>query len=149
MCVLIFGQVFFRYALDMPLSWTEELSRHLMIWSAFLGAAVAFRRRAHLGIDLLATALEKRTRNGARYLDFMLSFAILVLSVYLTVRGVQMSQRVVRQLSSALNIRMSWIYSSVPAGFLLIALFSIERIAADLLRKDGQPRVSSPTRQEA
>ena len=57
MTVLVFLQVLFRYWLQLPLDWGEEVSRYLFIWSAMLGAAIAAKRRAHFGIDFLVTAL--------------------------------------------------------------------------------------------
>lgn len=39
MTALILLQVFFRYVLNSPLVWAEELARLNMIWMAFLGAA--------------------------------------------------------------------------------------------------------------
>src|SRR4030042_3329311 len=59
MVVLIAMQVCFRYALNEPLAWTEEVARHLMIWSALLGAAGAYRRKGHLGMDILVMHLPR------------------------------------------------------------------------------------------
>ena len=39
MTAVLVLQVFCRYTLDASLSWSEELSRYLMIWTAMLGAA--------------------------------------------------------------------------------------------------------------
>ena len=44
-------QVFFRYALNQPLTWSEELSRYLFIWIVFLATWAAFRQGLHLGVN--------------------------------------------------------------------------------------------------
>lgn len=45
MVVTILFQIWARYGLDYPFSWTEELARYLMIWAGLLGATCAFKRR--------------------------------------------------------------------------------------------------------
>ena len=46
-------QVFSRYVLKDPSSYTDELARYLLIWVALLGAAYATGQKLHLAIDLL------------------------------------------------------------------------------------------------
>ena len=53
MTVIVAVQVFFRYVLNQSLFWSEELARYLLVWLSFLGASVAYRRKAHPGIDIL------------------------------------------------------------------------------------------------
>ncbi len=43
MVVLVFGNVFMRYAFDSGFIVSEELSRWLFVWLTFLGAVVAVR----------------------------------------------------------------------------------------------------------
>lgn len=47
----VLWQVFARFFLKDPSSWTEELATFLLIWVTLLGSAVALGRGAHLGID--------------------------------------------------------------------------------------------------
>ena len=66
-CILI--QIVARYILSDPPAWTEELARHAMIWSGFMGASVAYARRADpvlLKIQSLKRAWMRRT---AEYLE--------------------------------------------------------------------------------
>ena len=53
MAFLISLQVFFRYVLNHSLFWSEELGRMFLVWLTFLGATVAYKRKAHVGIDFL------------------------------------------------------------------------------------------------
>jgi len=125
MVVLIGSQVGFRYALNEPLAWTEEVARHLMIWSALLGAAVAYRHKGHLGVDILVMHLRKPWRRMVEMILQMLSigfFGILV------VHGIPLVDRTMRQFSSAIRIPMGYIYASIPVGAALILLFAVERI---------------------
>ena len=49
---LIMGiQVFSRYILGMSLSWSEEITRYLFIWSAFLSVSLCTRKCISIKID--------------------------------------------------------------------------------------------------
>lgn len=57
MVVLVFGNVVLRYGFNSGIAVSEEVSRWLFIWITFLGAVVALRERAHLGVDMLVSRL--------------------------------------------------------------------------------------------
>ncbi|MFC2086050.1 TRAP transporter small permease, partial [Bacteroidota bacterium] len=79
----VLWQVFTRFVLRDPSSWTEELARYLLIWVGLLGAAYAAGKKMHLALDLLPAKL-KGAR--ARHLDMFIelcafSFALFVLVI--------------------------------------------------------------------
>ena len=57
MVVLVFTNVVMRYLFNSGIATSEELSRWLLVWLTFLGAIVALRQHAHLGVDSLVRAL--------------------------------------------------------------------------------------------
>ena len=57
MVVLVFGNVVLRYAFNSGITVSEELSRWLFVYLTFVGAIVAMRDRAHLGMDSLVSRL--------------------------------------------------------------------------------------------
>ncbi|HEX7551427.1 MAG TPA: TRAP transporter small permease [Candidatus Methylomirabilis sp.] len=126
MVVLIASQVGFRYVLNEPLAWTEEVARHLMIWAGLLGAAVAYRHKGHLGMDILVVHLGKPMQRVVEVVVQLLSlgfFGILV------IHGIPLVERTMGQFSSAIRIPMGYIYASIPFGSALILLFAVEKIA--------------------
>ena len=48
-------QVVFRYVLDSPLSWSEELARWLFVWSVFLGCALLISQHKHMRMEFLVS----------------------------------------------------------------------------------------------
>jgi TRAP-type C4-dicarboxylate transport system permease small subunit len=125
MIVFIFVQVVSRYAFNSPSSWTEELSRHLMIWAAFLGAAVAYRKNAHLGVDLLLESLSAKPK---RIVLLLVHAGIAVFSAFLIATGYQVVSKTMHQLSSALGVPMGYIYLSIPVGASVMLIFSLEKL---------------------
>ena len=57
MVVLVFSNVVLRYGFNSGITISEELSRWLLVWLTFLGAIVALREHAHLGVDTLVRVL--------------------------------------------------------------------------------------------
>src|SRR3546814_10072287 len=45
-----------------PLIWSVDLAQLLFVWVSFLGADMALRKRAHIGIDYLVRRLPGRAR---------------------------------------------------------------------------------------
>ena len=120
----VIWQVFTRYLLASPNSFTEELARFLLIWIAFLGAALAVGKRLHLAIDLLPSRLRGRMRHlTVIAIDgcvLLFAFFVLVLGGAQLVR----LQLMLGQTSAALNVPMGYVYGVVPLSGLLITVYA-------------------------
>lgn len=137
MVVLIFNQVVFRYLFNRPLAWTEELSRHLMIWAAFLGAAVAYRKKAHIGVDVL---VKKFSKPWQRRVEGFVHLACLGFASFIVLYGSSVVKKTMNQLSSALSIPMGYIYASIPVGAALIGIFAVEKLFHLSTQQEDRPK---------
>ena len=60
MVVMVAGNVLLRYAFNSGIVVSEELSRFCFVWLTFIGAVVAMREGAHLGMDTVVARLGRR-----------------------------------------------------------------------------------------
>ncbi len=118
-------QVASRYLLRDPSAWTEELARYLLIWIGLLGAAHAYRTRAHMGIDLLAQKVGPAGRARLRLISALAVLAF-VLPVMI-VGGFSLVQLTweLRQYSAALQLPMAAVYSAIPLSGAIIAVYAV------------------------
>ncbi|MEX0502663.1 TRAP transporter small permease [Alphaproteobacteria bacterium LSUCC0719] len=126
MVLVTLAQVIFRYLLEAPLPWSEELARYCFVWIVFLGGAIGFFRGVHLGVDLLVNALPQRLRS---ILDLLINALIAGFAgtvIYASIPVIKMNMF---QISPALGLQMSWIYMAIPVSMGLIALIAFMRIA--------------------
>lgn len=118
MVVAVFLQVLFRFFLDQPLAWTEELARYLLIWITFLGSAYAMSIRAHIGTEYILKYLSPFMTKVVVVIAAILStlfFAVMVQQGYL------LSARSMTQTSPTLLLPMGFVYMVIPlSGAVLI-----------------------------
>ena len=130
MTAIILVQVFFRYALNNSFSWSEELAKILMVWSAFLVAPWAYRMGANASIAMLMEAFPNRFQQGMRLCMNLLVVWILVLffgeAVSFWLRGFTIE-------SLSMPVTMGWFYTVVPLGFLGLIIVGIEWVIRDFL----------------
>lgn len=133
-CILMFvvmvalgiATVFFRFVVESSLAFPDELIRYLFIWLIFLGAAIALRRNAHAAIGVLVEYLPAPLKRGAVMVSTLASagfFAVLI------VKGIELTDRVVPQISPALEVSMAWVYAAVPVSGVFLLVYSIELLA--------------------
>lgn len=125
-------QILTRYATSSPSSWTEELARFLLIWIGLLGAAWAYRKRAHLGLSYF---VEKRSAEAQKKLalfGYLASalFALLVM-VYGGTKLVLLTLQL-NQVSASLGIKIGYVYTVIPVSGILITLYALEFTRATL-----------------
>ena len=128
MTAVLVLQVFCRYALDASLSWSEELSRYLMIWTAMLGAAAVLDETDFVSFRWIVNLLGPAQQRAVRVLTILSSIAFLCIMVYV---GTKLAIHNMKQLSPALYMPIGWVYAALPAGCLLIAV----RLAAELFNR--------------
>ena len=57
-------QVFYRYVLNAPLMWTEELARLMAVGTTYFGGVVVLISREHIRVDIIDTLLPRRARTA-------------------------------------------------------------------------------------
>lgn len=127
--VNVLWQVFTRWILDDPSSYTEELARFLLIWIGLLGAAYAAGRRLHLAIDLLPAKLTGRPR---RLLDMAIEALVAAFALgVMVVGGGRLVWLMLRldQTSAALQVPLGYVYVAVPLAGLLILFYALLDLA--------------------
>lgn len=135
-CVLMAGmvlnvlwQVFTRFVLRQPSSFTEELARYMMIWVGLLGSAYAAGKKSHLALDLVTANL---TGARKRVSDLMIHGAVLLFALVVLVGGggrlvwIQLS---LGQQSAALQLKLGYVYLAVPLAGVFIAFYSVLALA--------------------
>ena len=117
MVVIISAQVWYRFILNDPLSWSEEAGRYLFVWISFMGAAAGVRYQVHLGIDLMDKLLEE----GHQVIGIDNQF----------------------QESASMHISMRYPYMAVPVGgiFMFINSFRVMVAALQYRTLDREVRV--------
>ena len=79
MLLMVLGNVILRYGFGTGISASEELSRTLFVWITFVGAVVATRDGAHLGVDSMIANLPHRGKVACAVLSEVIVLACCVL----------------------------------------------------------------------
>lgn len=121
-------QVTTRFLMRDPSSYTEEVARFLLIWISLLGTSLVYRRRMHLGIDLLTSKLEGNLKHWSAMLSYLMSSLFAMLAM--VIGGSQLTSLTfeLSQVSGALGIPMGYIYIVIPISGTLIVLYSADFI---------------------
>ncbi|MFC5625145.1 TRAP transporter small permease [Algoriphagus winogradskyi] len=121
-------QVVSRYIFQNPSSFTDELSRYMLIWVGMLGAAYVAGKNEHLAIDILLTKLDEKAQDKLMILInacvFIFALVVMVIGgsnlVYLTF--------ILEQKSAVLQIPLAYIYGIIPFSGLLVIYYQVVAI---------------------
>lgn len=130
MTVIMGCQVFWRYALKASLTWSEELTRYLFIWSAFLSIGLCVRKKLGLRVDMLVSALPKAVSTVFAIVALLLELALFVYLLPFAWRIMEIAVSTGR-LAPATQIPM-WMMQAAPiVGFALAAIRIVQRLVGE------------------
>lgn len=121
MSVVVFGQVVFRLV-HATIPWSEELSKYMLIWTTFLGAALCVRKGSLVGLEILFMMLPKNVVKAAMIVVQAATAAFLV---FLIVMGYKTAGLVWNQTTPVLKMSMGLMYASIPTGALFMLINTI------------------------
>lgn len=129
---LAFANVVVRYLTDGSLAFTEELIVNLFVWITVLGGAIAFKRRAHLGVSILTNKFPVKYQKAVVTFTALCSVGLFLL---LFTHGVQLviSEYTNKMTTYSMALPMWWFGLAVPLGALLL-IIRVVQAAWDELR---------------
>ncbi len=123
-----------RFLMNAPSRWTEEVAIFLLMWLALLGAAVAFRRQQHLGVDYFVGKLDP---SAQRLLAVIGQALIGAFASSVMVYGgsvLVLETLAAGQVTPATGLPMGYVYLATPISGGFVVLFVVERAVALLSR---------------
>ncbi|MBN7815207.1 TRAP transporter small permease [Algoriphagus pacificus] len=121
-------QVASRYIFKDPSSFTDELSRYMMIWVGMMGAAYVAGKNEHLAIDILLTSLKQKAQTK---LMILISFCIMIFAIVVMMIGganLVYITFILGQKSATLQIPLAYVYGIIPFSGLLVTYYQIVSI---------------------
>lgn len=122
----VLWQVFSRYVLSAPSSFTDELAGFLLIWVGLLGSAYVAGKNEHLAIDLM---LQKMKGIKKRRLQIIINAIVGIFALSVMVIGgawLVYTRFYLGVNSAALALPLGYVYLVVPVSGLLIIYYSID-----------------------
>ncbi|MBT8088960.1 MAG: TRAP transporter small permease [Gammaproteobacteria bacterium] len=130
MTAIVLVQIVFRYVLNDSLIWTEEVSKTMMVWGAFLIAPWAYRNGANVSIQMFTDELPIALR---RLLHLLLNLLVIWIIVVFWSESFGMVERGFSIKTASLPIQVGWFFIVIPIAFGAMILVGVELLIRDVL----------------
>ncbi len=127
-----------------PLVWSVDVAQLLFAWASFLGADLALRKHAHIGIDYIVKRLPARVR---AILDILLALLVLAFLLTMALKGYQLTMLNLERQFGDSGISYAFVTSAVPVGCLLLSFTLLGQTVAAIgrLRRTPRPIFNTPS----
>lgn len=120
MTIIICVHVFYRYALNRAIRWSEEITM-MMVYMGFFSIAYGVKHRLHLSVNLFYDSLPARIQKIVlKFTDLILMIMGLVLLYF----GIGLIKSTMNNIMIATHLPSAMLYGGVPVSGVLIAYFS-------------------------
>jgi TRAP-type C4-dicarboxylate transport system permease small subunit len=131
MILIVFVAVVTRKLFGFVFAWSEEITLLCLTWFTFMGIAIGFRERLHLGMDLFDTLPKKVLDLSNRVIDLVTFF----FGLYLVVYGWDFSMMMGGSFLAATQLPNMIQYIVMPITGVLTCVYSILQLCGRDLRR--------------
>lgn len=124
MSLIVIIEVFNRNVLGFSYSWSEELTRYLLVWVTFIGGSVAFKNFQLVGFDMVVKVFKGKTREIIKLISQVIILIFLSIILYLGIKQ-SFAPAVLNQITPGLGIKMMWAYIAIPIGCFFMIIHSL------------------------
>ncbi len=77
--------IFFRYFLNSPLIWGQELTLYTFVWTSFLGASMSIKTKEAVAVTIFVDKINNKFRNLLILAGLLVSTIFTVIILYLSI----------------------------------------------------------------
>ena len=129
--VTVFLKVFFRYVVESPLIWSDEVIMLMLLSLTYLGSALAVHSRSHITVEILESLIAKKGQKALRIYHLILDIVFISVLLIIIYFGIKICCFSADQVTDVLMISYFWIYSILPIGLLFMVLMILKRTLED------------------
>ena len=129
MIIITFIQVIFRYVLNSALPWAGEITIFFFIWVIFLGASITLHKGLHIGVDIITNQLREKNK---KIIYIFTNILIIIFCILIFFGSIPLVIDNFTQRSPALEIRLTYVYLSIPFSMIAMSWISLEKILREV-----------------
>lgn len=129
---VIFIEVVRRFVFDYSSLWGEEAARYAFIFLVWIGAAVGIKNRTHIRIDLILEMLPPRGVALVYAFGDIATIVFACFALYWSLDPVAVSFEY-GSVTDGLRVTRGWFLLSVPLGFTLVLIRTVESLVRDVV----------------
>ena len=126
MTALTCWQVFTRYILNNPSTWSEELVGYLFAWASLFGASLITGERGHMNIPVVVELMPAKAQKF--FAVFGEVIAMLFSAIILIYGGYKITLLAMGQMTSSLGIAVGVFYIAMPVCGVINILYTVLNI---------------------
>lgn len=126
MTALTCWQVFTRYILNNPSTWSEELVGYLFAWASLFGASLITGERGHMNIPVVVELMPAKAQKF--FAVFGEIIAMLFSAIILIYGGYKITLLAMGQMTSSLGIAVGVFYIAMPVCGVINILYTVLNI---------------------
>ena len=123
MVIIITFQVVSRYFFSYTPSWSEEISLIFLVWLSFLGIAVGFREKLHIGVGLIVNMLPDKIQD---LFDIFAKALVVIVGVIFIMSGWKFTILMSNSTMAGTKLPSSVLYAAIPVCGLLMVIYGVE-----------------------
>ena len=129
MIIITFIQVIFRYVLNSALPWAGEITIFFFIWVIFLGASITLHKGLHIGVDIITNQLREKNK---KIIYIFTNILIIIFCILIFFGSIPLVIDNFTQRSPALEIRLTYVYLSIPFSMIAMSWISLKKILREV-----------------
>lgn len=133
MTLIIIYQIFTRNFLDFTPRWSEEVALLLLIWVAFIGIAIGFRDKLHIGVGVFVGLMPKNVQRG---IDYITKVLVIMMSIVFIYYGFKFTFLMNNSLMAGTGLPQSVLYGAIPVSGILTFIYGVELFFKDTIHED-------------
>jgi len=137
-CVVFLGVI--MRVIGSTFSWSEEISRWLLIGITYIGASLALKRRQHVGIALVIRALP---RAWCRIAVILIDIAVIAFIYYGFRTSLATALQSAKQFGDIIKLPMMYVKLNLPVGFLFMFVHMVYFLLGAFRAEDPQDFILS------
>ena len=111
------------------LSWSDEVTRYLLIWSTFLGATCVYRHSGHISVTILQDKVPARIGQIMRVAVHAICLLLFAVLLHYSIRYCGKLNKT----ATALPIKMKYIYLCLPISMGVLIVHALTMMVHEIL----------------
>ena len=126
------------------LTWSEEATRYLLVWSTFIGASCVYKMAGHISVTVIQDLFPEKVKKWLKLLVHVLCGIFFVLMV---IYGFKYCGKMSAQTSPAMKLPMNYMYASIAVGGVLLTVHCLDAILQSLFAEEEKELSEGETAQ--